>query len=57
MNDSVLIKTKKVTIGSDIHLLIHGTACADFDNKFERKNKSTRFHQTSQARYVHESNR
>ena len=36
MNDSVLIKTKMVTIGTDIHLLVHATACADFDNKFER---------------------
>ena len=49
MNDSVLIKTKMVTIGTDIHLLVHATACADFDNKFERKTQSTRFHQTSQA--------
>ena len=49
MNDSVLIKTKMVTIGTDIHLLVHATACADFDNRFERKTKSTRFHQTSQA--------
>jgi len=49
MNDSVLIKTKMVTIGTDIHFLVHATACADFDNKFERKTQSTRFHQTSQA--------
>ena len=52
MNDSVLIKTKMVTIGTDIHLLVHATACADFDNKFERKTQSTRFHQTSQATVV-----
>ena len=49
MNNSVLIKTKMVTIGTDILLLVHATACADFDNKFERKTQSTRFHQTSQA--------
>ena len=52
MNDSVLIKTKMVTIGTDIHLSVHATACADFENKFERKTQSTRFHQTSQARHV-----
>ena len=51
MNDSVLIKTKMVTIGTDIHLLVHATACADFDNKFERKTQSTRFHQTKGDRY------
>ena len=49
MNDSVLIKTKMVTIGTDIHLLVHAAACADFDNKFERKTQSTQFQQTSQA--------
>ena len=53
MNDSVLIKTKMVTIGADTHLLIHTTACADFDSKFERKIQSTRFHQTSQANPSH----
>ena len=37
MNNSVLIKTKMVLIGTDILLLVHATACADFDNKFERK--------------------
>ena len=51
MNNSVLIKTKMVTIDTDIHLLVHATACAEFDNKFERKTESTRFHQTSQARH------
>jgi len=48
MNNSVLIKTKMVTIGTDIHLLVHATACADFEIKFERKTYSTRFHLTSQ---------
>ena len=37
MNNSVLIKTKMITIGTDIHLLIHATAYADFYNNFERK--------------------
>ena len=36
MNNSLLINTKMITIGTDIHLLIHATACADFYNNLER---------------------